>query len=642
MASDDKLAMMEKEINALHACLEKRGINSRGTTDIFGRPFSLPVNAEHKATVFTVETLLSCAQPHMRTFWAATFGFFCTFFSVFAPAALGYMIKKSKWDADTQTGDGGLNLDKDALSLAGNLAVSGTVVMRVIAGPMCDLWGARKTFILLLLVAIPGMVILMTAQGEAAYILGRFIIGLSLATFVTCQVWCSQFFERRIIGTVNATAGGWGNVGGGVTLLLMPQIAESVKSWQLGQGKQPGEAIDFTWRFIILVPMLMHIVAALFIMTGRDLADGSYSELETSGAKQKSKGAASGSFELVKVGFSNTNALVLMLGYALCFGVELTMNNKLVGYFDNYYAKPPRTAGVMGASFSLMNLFARSWGGMLSDTVAIKFGLRGRITAMWLIQTLEGMLCIFLGMVTINMKNPDSHEFKPDALAAAGMHPTVKAVWVDDSGLDPMTYTFTGPKGNLSHCASDYVFAPEWPCDEDVGIGCAVLNGVISRLPTKEREITILDPNMDCIHNGDSIGATMICIIGFSILVQMSEGLHFGIVPFVSRPALGVVSGMVGAGGNIGAVISGQFIIGSGKKEPLDQGFIYLGIIIMCLALTMHFIFFPGEGGILLPANFPYDPQWIKPTEGAVGSDELNFENVKSSTKEEATKASSV
>jgi len=79
MQVEEKLKTLEEEITALHTVLEGRGINSRGATDIFGRPFSLPVNAEHKATVFNAFTLLSVAQPHMRVFWAATFGFFLYF-----------------------------------------------------------------------------------------------------------------------------------------------------------------------------------------------------------------------------------------------------------------------------------------------------------------------------------------------------------------------------------------------------------------------------------------------------------------------------------------------------------------------------------------------------------------------------------
>merc|ERR1719238_975960 len=99
----------------------------------------------------------------------------------------------------------------------------------------------------------------------------------------------------------------------------------------------------------------------------------------------------------------------------------------------------------------------------------------------------------------------------------------------------------------------------------------------------------------------------------------MAEGLHFGIVPYISRPALGVVSGMVGAGGITGA-------------KNLDQGFIYLGIVILIGNLLMFAIFFPGEGGIILPKSFPYNPQLIKESAGQKGSDELDFSSKTAAT----------
>ena len=53
---------------------------------------------------------------------------------------------------------------------------------------------------------------------------------------------------------------------------------------------------------------------------------------------------------------------------------------------------------------------------------------------------------------------------------------------------------------------------------------------------------------MNCIqHQENAVGLAVFCLICFSICVQAAEGLHYGIVPYVSRPALGVVSGMVGA-----------------------------------------------------------------------------------------------
>ena len=45
--------------------------------------------------------------------------------------------------------------------------------------------------------------------------------------------------------------------------------------------------IDLSWRLTFLVPLLMHVVSALICLTGRDLPDGQYKELEKAGAKQK-------------------------------------------------------------------------------------------------------------------------------------------------------------------------------------------------------------------------------------------------------------------------------------------------------------------------------------------------------------------
>jgi NNP family nitrate/nitrite transporter-like MFS transporter len=46
-------------------------------------------------------------------------------------------------------------------------------------------------------------------------------------------------------------------------------------------------------------------------------------------------------------------------------------------------------------------------------------------------------------------------------------------------------------------------------------------------------------------------------MIVFSVFVQMSEGATYSVVPFINRRALGAVSGIVGAGGNAGAVAAG-------------------------------------------------------------------------------------
>ena len=73
-------------------------------------------------------------------------------------------------------------------------------------------------------------------------------------------------------------------------------------------------------------------------------------------------------------------------------------------------------------------------------------------------------------------------------------------------------------------------------------------------------KVVLLEPpaphgnGTNCICNSGTAPAVVALLFCFSVCVQAAEGLSFGIVPYISRPALGVVSGMVGAGGNGGAV----------------------------------------------------------------------------------------
>jgi len=595
-----------EETEKLHEAFELQGVNSRGVTDVFDRKFFLPVDAEHKAKVFGLGIMgQGVQQPHLRAFWTATFGFFSCFFSVFAPGAMGPHLKKS-------VAEGGIGLTKEQAANAGAAAVGSTIIMRVLCGPMCDKFGARYTFIILLLAAVPGILGLQWIEDGVGLLWCRLIIGIGLASFVTCQVWCSQMFNKEIVGIANATAGGWGNLGGGVTILVMPLVYEAMLT------TTDGNNVEQAWRRSFLLPLFMHVIAAIFILTGQDLPDGNYAALEKQGIKQKVKAGG-----VAKIGLSNVNAWILAVTYGLCFGVELTMNNKVVSYFHNYYGLPPRTSGVLGACFGLMNLFARSWGGLLSDSMNKKFGMRGRLWAMWIIQTLEGIMCIMMGLVTIDYLCPD--DFPEDT-------PKVPGTWSHSSRWGQSTlFTFNETVGKVVRCGSKNM---QFSKMANPAMGWVTTDGVtaLTPVPTSDDFIMVEDPDPECLHAKAPLALTMICMIGFSIFVQMAEGLHFGIVPYVSRPALGVVSGMVGAGGNFGGVMGTRYIVG--PSAPLDQGFIYLGIIIISISLIMHGIYFPEHGSMLFPAGGlgSYDPQLIKPPADMRGADQLNYDKAKKSS----------
>lgn len=56
-----------------------------------------------------------------------------------------------------------------------------------------------------------------TIQGAALILSTR---ALPQACFVCCQYWCTAMFSPNVVGTANAFAGGWGNLGGGATQLV--------------------------------------------------------------------------------------------------------------------------------------------------------------------------------------------------------------------------------------------------------------------------------------------------------------------------------------------------------------------------------------------------------------------------------------
>ena len=153
--------------------------------------------------------------------------------------------------------------------------------------------------------------------------------------------------------------------------------------------------------------------------------------------------------------------------------------------------------------------------------------------------------------------------------------------------------------------------------------------------PDKFATAPLITGGSDCISNQNMSGACLAIMILFSIFVQAAEGLHYGVVPYVSRPALGVVSGMVGAGGSLGSVIA-LAIFFSGAFR-VDLGLAYMGIYICAVTLLLFIVYFPDMGGMLLkPGAIKYNPQLIKPPAGYLGADVLNLDNLKTAGSEEA------
>jgi NNP family nitrate/nitrite transporter-like MFS transporter len=90
-----------------------------------------------------------------------------------------------------------------------------------------------------------------------------------------------------------------------------------------------------------------------------------------------------------------------------------------------------------------------------------------------------------------------------------------------------------------------------------------------------------------------AIGAMMLT----GLFVKMSNGATYSVVPFVNPRALGAVAGIVGAGGNVGAVLAGFLFRSASLSWP--QAFLLLGLLVTLSSLLATAVRFPATAGRL-------------------------------------------
>jgi MFS transporter, NNP family, nitrate/nitrite transporter len=166
----------------------------------------IPVNLEDRAMELR---LLSIASPHMRAFHLAWLSLFACFFSAFSVLPLIPVLGASPSTAVT----------------AGLVFLSGTLISRLVMGPICDTLGPRLASTALSLVTATMLVVLASLGAPASHhglILFRFMSGLSLGNFVANQYWMSSMFSPSVVGLANAVSAGWANIGSGVAQVVMP------------------------------------------------------------------------------------------------------------------------------------------------------------------------------------------------------------------------------------------------------------------------------------------------------------------------------------------------------------------------------------------------------------------------------------
>lgn len=398
--------------------------------------------------------IFSLKGVQMRTFHITWLMFFVCFFGWFGLAPLMPTIRTE------------LHLTKGQIGNIIIASVSATIIARLIIGKLCDTWGPRKTAIRLLLVGSLPVFLVGLAHDYTTFLLFRLAIGVIGASFVITQFHTSMMFAPQLKGTANAITGGWGNLGGGVTNMVMPLIFAAI----VGFGYTTAEA----WRYAMIVPgVLMLVIAFLYSKYTKDTPNGNYDEIGYSqGKSSKTDWSILGDWRI----------WALTLAYAMCFGMEITFDNVASLHFVDSFHLSQSSAGFWAGIFGFMNLFARALGGIVSDKVGNKFGMRGKGLLLAGVLLCEGALLILFAQ----------------------------------SG---------------------------------------------------------------------SLLAAIVSMLSFALFLKMANGATYGIVPFVNTKNVGLVSGIVGAGGNFGGMLFGFLF----KSDSITyvQAFTYIGYTVIVVALIV-------------------------------------------------------
>lgn len=89
--------------------------------------------------------------------------------------------------------------------------------------------------------------------------------------------------------------------------------------------------------------------------------------------------------------------------------------------------------------------------------------------------------------------------------------------------------------------------------------------------------------------HANSVTFAIVAMLGFGLFTHMACGATYALVPFIDRKALGGVAGIIGAGGNVGAVLAGFLMKGLGDvQQTLSLLGIFVSISALC-AIAVRF-----------------------------------------------------
>jgi NNP family nitrate/nitrite transporter-like MFS transporter len=426
-------------------------------------------------------------------------------------------------------------------------------LVRVVAGPLCDKFGPRKVFGGLLLVgSIPLGLAPLVNSAEGLYV-SRFFIGILGGAFVPCQVWTTGFFDKNIVGTANALTGGFGTAGGGITYFIMPAVFNSF----VARGFSTGQS----WRLTFIVPLIMVIaVGVALLCLCPDAPTGHWSErhhaLQEEHDHQSASQVAS---SVTDVPGSITDRFPSDTPENLSAKEDDDKKKK-----ETYISAPvifDHEAQILsqGSSEAVRGEIITK--PTLSEAMRVTFSPQTAFHVFSYMNSFGAELAINSILASYYFKT-FPYFSQTDATNRAAIF----------GFLDFVTRPFGGAISDLlyKHSGQNLWLKKGWI------VMCGVMAGTLLII------LGQLNPDNE---------ATVFGLIALvAIFLQAGNGANFSLLPHVHPSANGILSGLTGAGGNLGGVIFSIVFRFMGDGTNYAMGFWVIGVIHVGLTLALSWI----------------------------------------------------
>jgi MFS transporter, NNP family, nitrate/nitrite transporter len=422
-----------------------------------------------------------------------------------------------------------LDLDGSQLTVLALCNVALTVPARVLVGMALDRWGPRRVYGWILIYAVIPTIMTAMATSFDLLVVARLAASIVGAGFVVGIRMVSEWFPPREVGVAEGVYGGWGNFGSAAAAFTLPTLAGLVGGWR---------------GAVVATGIVAAAYGIAYLRLVSDTPDGG---------------------DIVRP--PRQGALEVTSRRAV-YGLIL-LNAPLLGVL-----------GLLAWRLQLADFIEPSTTWIIAGILVVLLAAQTRVI-------------VQVNRAALAEEYPEQDRYPFSSVAILCL--VYAITFGSELAVVSMLPGFFGSTFDLSPVAAGAMAS----AFAFMNLVARPTGGILSDLLGSRRKTLLVllwclggGYGLMAVINGSwplvaAVAATMVC----SFFVQAGEGATYAIVPLVKHRVTGQISGIVGAYGNIGALLFLTLLLVAGPTTF----FVVIGVSAIVAAVSCHWLQEPAD-----------------------------------------------